>query len=611
MGLKWFDYVGHAAVGAMDKDAEIRKEQLDRRFKELDENKTMYRALATTRYTKDLEKFEEETKKHDSLKSVYSSITSNRDDPHTAAMKILNVEYPDFKDLDKELKNQMAKNMAANFERIYEGEGENKKEVGFKVYHDEISIQAPQRGDYFKGPEYWAELSDQIKSKTTGPLQEQLIKLLTGKKLKATVDLGDNEVIKGTEIKEFIKKNDVQQKESYSIMNVSGFGADTKGLIPYLDEDHKLWDYYENTTRPEIKKIIGIEGTSTKEAVVAPLISMDSRLQETFTMDVENNELIIGPDGHFAAQQLNGIWQSVWNKQHDSIYFSNYPNAEGKFLTGDVRKHNLSDGTVIYNELVDSRLLLLSNETWLPFDSKTASAAGFYWIPESIINFDDWLQIGEQDGGREWQKDMVLKMTAAANVAIKGKKGSVKTLQRDYIDPALQAVWREQLDIWKRDEEKKKDEKLMPDSHIRGKAKLVKQEMIEATMQKNDGTWEEAVQYLREIHDYTIPSGLETKPKKVIKKKESKIPKKKKKNEIKKTETETKIITESTGVGDQPWLFADGSFNPNWDASNLNMDEMYTVGTPANLYDKAKRKYETEQRAEADKSTIKNIFGIN
>jgi hypothetical protein len=41
MGLKWFDYVGHAAVGAMDKDAEIRKEQLDRRFKELDENKTM------------------------------------------------------------------------------------------------------------------------------------------------------------------------------------------------------------------------------------------------------------------------------------------------------------------------------------------------------------------------------------------------------------------------------------------------------------------------------------------------------------------------------------------------------------------------------------------
>ena len=63
MGLKWFDYVGHAAVGAMDKDAEIRKEQLDRRFKELDENKTMYRALATTRYTKDLEKFEEETKK--------------------------------------------------------------------------------------------------------------------------------------------------------------------------------------------------------------------------------------------------------------------------------------------------------------------------------------------------------------------------------------------------------------------------------------------------------------------------------------------------------------------------------------------------------------------
>ena len=82
MGLKWFDYVGHAAVGAMDKDAEIRKEQLDRRFKELDENKTMYRALASTRYSKDLNKFEEETKKYDSLKSVYANIENNNYHPN-------------------------------------------------------------------------------------------------------------------------------------------------------------------------------------------------------------------------------------------------------------------------------------------------------------------------------------------------------------------------------------------------------------------------------------------------------------------------------------------------------------------------------------------------
>ena len=222
MGLKWFDYVGHAAVGAMDKDAEIRKEQLDRRFKELDENKTMYRALASTRYSKDLNKFEEETKKYDSLKSVYANIENNNYDSHTAAMMILSAQDSNFKNYDKELQDKMAKNVAAGFEKVYEGEGEDKKEVGFKVYHDELNIQAPQRGDYFKGPDFWSKLSDEIRSGTVGPLQEQIIKLFGSKHHPAEVNLGDNEAIKGTEIKNFIKENDVNKKAYYTSKNVGG-----------------------------------------------------------------------------------------------------------------------------------------------------------------------------------------------------------------------------------------------------------------------------------------------------------------------------------------------------------------------------------------------------
>ena len=57
--------------------------------------------------------------------------------------------------------------------------------------------------------------------------------------------------------------------------------------------------------------------------------------------------------------------------------------------------------------------------------------------------------------------------------------------------------------------------------------------------------------------------------------------------------TDAKPIPVEKGVGKEPWLFADGSFNPEWDGelegSNL------VKGSQANKYFKAKQKYENEQ----------------
>ena len=61
----------------------------------------------------------------------------------------------------------------------------------------------------------------------------------------------------------------------------------------------------------------------------------------------------------------------------------------------------------------------------------------------------------------------------------------------------------------------------------------------------------------------------------------------------------------SSGVGNKPWLFSDGTFNPNFDESSMNMDKMYTVGTEANDYLKAKNLYEREQ---LKKKSILNKF---
>lgn len=69
--------------------------------------------------------------------------------------------------------------------------------------------------------------------------------------------------------------------------------------------------------------------------------------------------------------------------------------------------------------------------------------------------------------------------------------------------------------------------------------------------------------------------------------------------------TDTKEESTSSGVGDKPWLFSDGTFNPNFDTSSIDMDKMYTVGTEANDYLKAKNNYEQEERK---KKSILNKF---
>ena len=69
--------------------------------------------------------------------------------------------------------------------------------------------------------------------------------------------------------------------------------------------------------------------------------------------------------------------------------------------------------------------------------------------------------------------------------------------------------------------------------------------------------------------------------------------------------TDTKEESTSSGVGDKPWLFSDGTFNPNFDESSIDMDRKYTVGTEANDYFKTKNLYEREQRK---KNSILNKF---
>ena len=58
--------------------------------------------------------------------------------------------------------------------------------------------------------------------------------------------------------------------------------------------------------------------------------------------------------------------------------------------------------------------------------------------------------------------------------------------------------------------------------------------------------------------------------------------------------TDAEPIAVEKGVGKEPWLFADGSFNPDWDGELEGSSII--KGSQSNKYYKAKQKYEKEQK---------------
>ncbi len=64
---------------------------------------------------------------------------------------------------------------------------------------------------------------------------------------------------------------------------------------------------------------------------------------------------------------------------------------------------------------------------------------------------------------------------------------------------------------------------------------------------------------------------------------------------------------ENKGVGEDPWLFADGSFNPDWDASGLDMETRFQFNSEANKYNRAKMNYE---KIEGQKKFNENVSKI-
>ena len=248
MGLNFGDVALNLAAGAIDKDEKYRQEALEQRYKELADNKELYRALATTRYSKDLEKYYSETEKYDNLQGVYKQIQSANGGKgmgkRQAAMMIIgatpSLAFSYKNAADEDAQNDIINSVMSGFKDTYRtettgggaGSPEVTKEVadGFTFSHSGLNLQAPDPEDYFQDPNYWGKLAKEIESGTQGPLQSQILKLL-GKK-PAEVDLDQIEQKAGTTI-----KNDIDAI-MYTSKNTS------EGIVS--DDDFNWSDFLEN-----------------------------------------------------------------------------------------------------------------------------------------------------------------------------------------------------------------------------------------------------------------------------------------------------------------------------------------------------------------------------
>ena len=186
MALSLGDVFLNFTAGAVERNNQIRDENVALALEDFKANKDLYQKIALDRYTRDSNTYDKELEKMDSLKSVYSFIENNNLDRNSAASLILTNSMPGFKNLDEKEQRRLISQTANSFETNYktvEGDatpdGVQTKQVedGFKIKPEQIKLTAPNMKDYLQDPSFWTNLQDEIKTGTSGPLTEQVLKL--------------------------------------------------------------------------------------------------------------------------------------------------------------------------------------------------------------------------------------------------------------------------------------------------------------------------------------------------------------------------------------------------------------------------------------------------
>ena len=370
MSMNFLEGLGYVAQGAIEKDDEIRKEKLQARMEELKENRALYREIAKTRYATDLATYQDESKNVKKIEAVLANI--KKDNPHidVATMALIKADDKTYADyLATDIKKR--DDFALNFQNTYFKTDEN----GYSVNYPTLGLNMPKESDYFKGSDFWQEYSEEIQSKTSGPLTAQVKKLL-GKEVDA---------------KPIVQKDlDIAGTNLYSDLSTSGEASSTNtektnfvagsGQILFYDVTDREQEIIFNSITKRFEKMLT---PSTKDKTVARYLVAkggDYTTKEDGTVQVTG-------DGANYFNDASNLYEEFANKIENNIKYA------GNVISG---KHDVYANSRTVNSLfetaLDNRTIKLKNTSLFGGGEINSN----YIIPTSIVGAELMLgQVGE------------------------------------------------------------------------------------------------------------------------------------------------------------------------------------------------------------------------
>lgn len=439
MSLDALSFITGVAEGDLkNKDADIKLA-----LEEFKENKQLVTDLAKTRYARDLKKYDEEVAKLDSLKSAYSYAENLG--PIQAAKYIARAEDKDFYDgLTLAEKEEHAANVASNFTYNYKEYKEGDKiPEGFKVgdrvkdsngndviesftfKRKDYTLNEPKQSEYFLDNELFKEGRENIGKDTTSFLGGQIRELL-GKDKKTPDNTNYLQMAENKKVSEI--KNNLDDDAEYTSKNLSTAMITGAKLYNVKESQKKV---YERVIK-EYDESTGITTNNILKAVINPIIQLNKKVADNYTLNQENGELKVSGDGQHIGFVSNQLWNHINLAKRESIEYYNVPDASGDSNVGDFRKWDVSKISDEYQSKWRERHLKLNNETLKPFDAETASLSGITLIPLEILP----VQVNLSEEERKFIESNV-------NVVIKGTKGNIsdnKTLIYGSITDSLIAL---------------------------------------------------------------------------------------------------------------------------------------------------------------------------
>ena len=370
MSMNFLEGIGYIAQGAIEKDDEIRKEKLVARMEELKENRALYRDIAKTRYATDLATYQEESKNAKKIEAVLANI--KKDNPHidVATMALIKADDKTYADyLATDIKKR--DDFALNFQNTYFKTDEN----GYSVNYPTLGLNMPKESDYFKGSDFWQEYSEEIQSKTSGPLTAQVKKLL-GKEVDA---------------KPIVQKDlDIAGTNLYSDLSTSGEASSTNtektnfvagsGQILFYDVTDREQEIIFNSITKRFEKMLT---PSTKDKTVARyLVAKGGDYTEN-----ENGTITVTGDGANYFNDASILYEEFADKIENDIKYA------GNVISG---KHDVYANSKTVNRLfetaLDNRTIKLKNTSLFGGGEINSN----YIIPTSIVGAELMLgQVGE------------------------------------------------------------------------------------------------------------------------------------------------------------------------------------------------------------------------